>query len=144
MDVFFHGVSGALLASALGERRRPMLAAAALLGMAPDLIWVSGLPFGWHLRSVGHSFISAGLVFAFTAVINWRIAFAYPLHILVDLPLHSRSAQQFHIKGIDWWHGYGLMVAAALWLVLIALISLHVRSLKRTQTAEVHADRLTG
>ena len=138
MDVFFHGAAGALVASALGERRKGMLVLAGVLGMLPDLAWVGGKWVGMpHMRPLTHSLWFAGLALVIVTAVNWRIAFALPLHILVDLPLHSSSgfSQALHLPAIDWWRGYGLVIASALWVVLVMLTFWHVSRLRAAQLA---------
>jgi hypothetical protein len=134
MDIFFHGCAGALLASRLGERRGRYVFAGAVVGMIPDL--ALGISWGFH-RSVSygltHSPIYNGILLGLLLLVNWRVALALPLHILVDAPLHKYSGlyDLLHVRGINWYEGPGRIVWPFLWLALIALAVLHLRSLRR-------------
>jgi len=131
MDVLFHAVSGTLLVSALGEKRRGHLLAAALISALPDLAWgVSHLvPDGPIPYRVAHSFLLSGAVLLLLVPINWRLYFGLLLHLLVDLPLHKHTVlyRMLGIEGVDWYRGWGVPIAVALWAVLAALLALRLR-----------------
>jgi hypothetical protein len=144
MDVFFHAAAGALLASSLGERRRRWLAAAAVLGALPDIAWRVPLEFGAraHLYPITHSLLLNGGLCVLLLAVNWRIAFASLLHVLVDLPLHAHSSlyRMLHTDGIAWYSGSGLYIWGGLWVLLIVLFLLQRRWLARTRPARARAD----
>lgn len=134
MDVFFHGCAGVLLASSLGERRRLHLLAAGIVGMAPDIAFGVTALFHHTLHyNVTHSPIYNGIVFGLLLLLNWRVAMALPLHLLVDAPLHKYSGlyDWLRMPGINWYEGYGFVAWFILWAVLIGLAALHLKTRRR-------------
>jgi hypothetical protein len=135
MDTIFHACAGALLANSLGERRRRPLIAAAVIGSLPDMLTGVLYLCGQHnLYKFTHSPIMSGIVCGLLAIINWRIALALPLHILVDAPLHKFSGfyDLIGVPGITWHEGAGWVVWAGLWAVLFVLAALRLRARRAT------------
>lgn len=136
MDIVSHGLYGGV---AFGRRSRASYWTAFLIGILPDLLsfgiltvltalrlvsgpdWGDGVPnpaavpmFVHRLYDVTHSLVVAALVIAFV----WYVAgkrmvelFAWPLHILVDIPTHSSRffptpflwpLSDFHVDGVSW------------------------------------------
>ena len=137
MDVVFHAASAGMLAYGLGERRRGQLFLAAAVGSIPDALWLVSYPrpeYG-YCYSVLHSIVFNVILCASLCLYNWRIAFGGWLHVFVDVFTHSSTT--YHLlypfakvrlfNGIDWWHGQGLIVWGALWLVLLSLFIMAYR-----------------
>ena len=130
MDVLFHAASAALLSHALGERRPKWLTASAFLGALPDLLWGgSKLLTSLHVipaplnYGIAHHLLGGVVVCLILCLINWRIAFGLPMHILVDLPMHKVSQLYvgLHVEGLNWWQGIGIPIAITLWAILLFL-----------------------
>jgi hypothetical protein len=140
MDIFFHAAAGTMLANRLGERRRPYLAAALVVGALPDLIWSGYCLFkgGWTPLPLAHSIPFTLVITGMIAMlVNWRIALGLPLHVAVDLPLH-RNTTFYHllgIEGIQWHEGNGIIVAVLLWAVLLGLAGWQLRNWRSRRRA---------
>ncbi|MFB3890752.1 MAG: hypothetical protein ACE15C_01885 [Phycisphaerae bacterium] len=143
MDVFFHAGAGALLASALGERRWSRLALACLIGIAPDIPLgisrvIHSMPPAYGIT---HSPVYCLIALAILLGLNWRIALALPLHILVDAPLHKYSGLYglLGVGGINWYEGCGMIIWAVLWTTLVVLAVIHMIALRRAKAATASA-----
>ncbi len=140
MDTLSHGLYGGI---AFGRTSKIRYGIAFLFGIMPDMLsfgilfaltilgFVSGPEFAsgpppmssipeyvHHLYNITHSFFVAGAVIAL--VWWWHEAplmemFAWPLHILVDIPTHSTKffatpflwpVSDFKIDGVSWSHPY--------------------------------------
>lgn len=135
MDLLFHAGAGACLAAQLGERRRGWLAAAAAVAVLPDVLH-GGLVLALPVRdaySWGHTLLVQLPVAALLLTLNWRIAFGALLHLAVDVFTHGSAtkhllyplAQWYQPVGIAWWHGWGLLLWAGLWLALLLWLRHH-------------------
>ena len=125
MDDVFHAASAVLLARGLGEKRRPVLALAAIVGCAPDLAWyvLEVVAAGKvDAYAVSHCLKFSLTLGAIAVVFSWRIAFGGLLHLAIDQLTHASSGvnELVPFLGLDWWRGRGLILWAALWLGLIA------------------------
>lgn len=136
MDIISHGLYGGI---AYGRSSRVSYATAFLIGITPDLCsfgiftvlsmlgfavrpdWSAGPPdpslipqYVHTMYNVSHSLVIASLVIAFVwYVLGKHIVelFAWPLHVLVDIPTHASSffptpflwpVSAFHINGVSW------------------------------------------
>ncbi len=136
MDAVFHFASSALLAYGLGERRRGWLIAAGALGLAPDIMWpLCHLPGMSLCYTIPHSLVFNIALCAIAATFNWKIAFGPLLHIFIDIFTHASSTSHLlypfarwkPFTGLSWWSGYGLVLWASMWLLLIVAAIIAVR-----------------
>ncbi len=136
MDIISHGLYGGI---AFGRESRISYGWAFLYGILPDLLsfgilfiltflnissspdWGNGPPdpasiplYVHKLYDITHSFITAGIVIGLVWYLRGKPLlelFAWPLHILVDIPTHSQAffptpflwpLSDFTINGISW------------------------------------------
>jgi hypothetical protein len=135
MDTVFHAAAGTLLASRLGQHRWPYLAAAAVVGALPDLIWGGYCLFkgGWTPLPLAHSIpFTLAMTCVIALMLDWRVALGLPLHVMVDLPLHCNTSfyHLLGIEGVQWHEGRGIIVAVILWIVLLGLLRMQAKALR--------------
>lgn len=152
MDIVSHGLWGGL---AFGRKNRRSFWIAFFCGIAPDLFsfgifsamnilglvsgpdWSNGPPdprsipdYVYHLYNMTHSLVMFAVVF----LVVWAIRkkplyelFAWPLHILMDIPTHSTQFfptpflwpfVDYRVDGIPWSHPY---IFFPNWIFLILL-----------------------
>ncbi len=92
-----------------------------ILGMASGLDWSNGPPdpalvpqYVHSLYDVTHSFFVAAVVLGIVFAINkkiWLPLFAWPLHVLMDIPTHSTRffptpflwpISEYRVNGVSW------------------------------------------
>lgn len=155
MDIISHGLYGGV---AFGRKTKVSYAKAFFFGVMPDLFsfgilfifsilslasgpdFRSGPPdpasipaYVHALYNVTHSLVIAGFVIGLVRLIRGKFLpelFAWPLHILVDIPTHSSEffptpflwpISNFHVDGISWGTPYiffpnlALLVGLYLW-----------------------------
>jgi hypothetical protein len=130
MDPLFHGLSAAVLARHLGERRRWGLLVAAGLGIWPDLVMaIIRLDPTWGgLYSVSHSLAVNGTLGLLVGVFSPASTFGGVLHILTDALTHDSSTHHLlhpwaHPElpiGLNWMEPKGYWLTLSLWLALLA------------------------
>jgi len=154
MDIISHGLYGGV---AFGRKTKVSYVKAFFFGVMPDLFsfgiftlvttlgfasgpdWGSGPPdpasipaYVHALYNVTHSLIIASVVIGLARLIRGKFLpefFAWPLHILVDIPTHSNEffptpflwpISNFHVDGISWGNPYiffpNLVILATLYL----------------------------
>lgn len=134
MDFVFHAVSSAALARGLGERRRPALLWAALVGLGPDILTIAGIyatPQGFAY-GLGHSLLTQAAICLGICLANPRIAFGGLLHSILDMFTHTYGTRHAFFplgawrafRGWNWYEWDGLRVWALLWIMLL-LVMLH-------------------
>ena len=128
MDILFHAATSAMLANQLGERRPRQLILAATLGVVPDVVHAAGLCAGIRVYPLAHSLLlNLPICLAVCLTLNWRIAWGGLLHLAIDTFTHAYSTRDLLypfsrsklFAGIDWYQGRGLLLWAALWLLLL-------------------------
>lgn len=161
MDTLSHGLYGGV---AFGRKSKVSYWKAFTIGLAPDLLsfgiftagtvlglvsgpdWSGGPPdpsaipeYVHQLYNVTHSLIVAGLVIAFV----WYVLkkpmvelFAWPLHILVDIPTHSSAffptpflwpVSDYRFDGVSWGTPYVFYTN----LAILAILYIHFAISKR-------------
>ncbi len=156
MDIFSHGLYGGF---AFGKKSRKDYITAFFFGIGPDLFsfgpyfvsvilgleaasfghfdpsHASGIPQYVHsLYNVTHSFVIYGLFLGLLLLFGKKnfakLTFGWPLHILVDMPVHSTAffptpflwpVSNFHINGIPWSEPYIFFPNIIFLVVLYAL-----------------------
>lgn len=140
MDIISHGLYGGI---AFGRKAKYSYWKAFFFGVMPDLssfgllfilsalTIVSGPEFGsgppdaskipsfvYTLYDISHSLVVAGFVMSTVWLIRgkWMVElFAWPLHILVDIPTHSNAffptpflwpLSDYEFNGVSWGHPY--------------------------------------
>ena len=89
MDILFHATSAAFLGRILGEHRPRQLWLAAVIGIMPDIVAITGRLSGVYIYSLSHSLTFQLPIILILLMLNWRIAFGGLLHILIDIPTHQ-------------------------------------------------------
>ncbi len=152
MDTLSHGLYGGI---AFGRKTKVSYWKSFFFGVAPDLFsfgiftvatvlglvagpdWGAGTPdpsaiptYVHHLYNVTHSFITAAVVIGLVWFIIKRMPvemFAWPLHIIVDIPTHSSAFfptpflwpfLDYRFDGISWSNPYIFIPNVALLVVL--------------------------
>ncbi|MCC6290864.1 hypothetical protein IT398_02265 [Candidatus Nomurabacteria bacterium] len=154
MDILSHGLYGGI---AFGRSRRRQFWQSFFFGVMPDLFsfgiftaatvlglvsgpdWSAGTPdpsaipaYVHTLYNITHSLVIAGVVIVAVRLLRRKFffpLFAWPLHILVDIPTHSDAffptpflwpLSDFYINGVSWGTPYILLPNIALLAVLYA------------------------
>ena len=132
MDFVFHAVSSAALARGLGERRRPALLLAALVGLGPDILTMTGIynaPRGFAY-GLGHSLLTQAAICLGICLVNPRIAFGGLLHTVLDMFTHTYGTRHAlfpfgawrMFRGWTWYEWDGIWAWALLWIILLLFI----------------------
>lgn len=164
MDIISHGLWGGAL---LGRRNKKDFWWSFVFGVSPDLLsfgiftamtslglasgpdWSSGLPSESSIPEIvhtlyhyTHSFVIFGIVFLIYYLIKRKIfypMFAWPLHILFDIPTHSTKFfptpflwpffDDLRVNGIPWTSPY-IFIPNLLLLIIIYIWFFHVKNPK--------------
>lgn len=166
MDILSHGLWGG---AAFGRRNKTSFWKAFLFGIMPDfLAFVPFLAGSWvglftypHWASgstpspdafpsfvyLGYSLTHSLIIFALVFLLVWIIRrkplyemFAWPLHIIFDIPLHSNDffptpflwpLSDFHIDGISWAHPFVFLPNVILLILIYGYFFMYKKGWKK-------------
>jgi hypothetical protein len=163
MDIISHGLQGGIT---FGRSSRRSYLLAFLFGILPDLLsfgiltilsvlrisqshdWESGPPdpssipqYVHSLYNITHSFVTAGVVIGLVWLLRGKPLtelFAWPLHILVDIPTHSSRFfptpflwpfTDYRVNGISW--GTPYIFIPNIVIILLLYSFWYIRTKKR-------------
>ncbi len=139
MDIGFHSLSASYLAYRLGERKKNRLWLAALIGILPDVVALTGIAFGWRYAYRWSHSLTLNIPFTFLLYRYYpRLAWGLLLHVGCDVISHRYATRYLFFPwrfpqlplGINWHSWPGSLMWLGLWMGLVWLIYTEYRHAK--------------